>query len=46
MMTKDPYDQPRSKDWFWPWALGAGVVLIVGGARLYFLRGGEPPDRA
>jgi len=46
MMIKDPYDQPRSKDWFWPWALGAGVVLIVGGAGLYFLRGGEPPAPA
>ena len=33
----------RSKDWFWPWALGAGVVLIVGGASLYFLRGNETP---
>lgn len=33
----------RSKDWFWPWALGAGVVLIVGGAGLYFLRGSDTP---
>ena len=33
----------RSKDWFWPWALGAGVVLIVGGIGLYFLRGSETP---
>ena len=33
----------RSKDWFWPWALGAGVVLIVGGAGLYFLRGTDTP---
>ncbi|MEO8467456.1 MAG: DUF3014 domain-containing protein [Gammaproteobacteria bacterium] len=34
----------RSKDWFWPWALGAGVVLIVGGIGLYFLRGSETPS--
>ena len=33
----------RSKDWFWPWALGAGVVLIVGGLGLYFLRGSDTP---
>ena len=33
----------RSKDWFWPWALGAGVVLIVGGIGLYFLRGSDAP---
>ncbi len=33
----------RSKDWFWPWALGAGVVLIVGGTGLYFLRGSDTP---
>ena len=33
----------RSKDWFWPWALGAGVVLVVGGIGLYFLRGSETP---
>ncbi len=34
----------RSKDWFWPWALGAGVVLIVGGVGLYFLRGSDRPS--
>jgi hypothetical protein len=28
----------RNKDWFWPWALGAGVVLILGGIGMYFLR--------
>jgi len=33
----------RSKDWFWPWALGAGVVLIVGGIGLYFLRSSDAP---
>ena len=33
----------RSKDWFWPWALGAGVVLVVGGIGLYFLRGSDAP---
>lgn len=32
--------EQRSKDWFWPWALGAGVVLVLGGIGLYFLRGG------
>ena len=36
-------NEQRSKDWFWPWALGAGVVLIVGGAGLYFLRGTDTP---
>jgi hypothetical protein len=30
----------RSKDWFWPWVLGGGVLLAVGGLGLYFLRGG------
>ena len=31
-------NEQRSKDWFWPWALGAGVVLIVGGIGIYFLQ--------
>jgi hypothetical protein len=34
-------NEQRSKDWFWPWVLGAGVVLILGGIGLYFLRGGD-----
>ena len=29
----------RNKDWFWPWVLGAAVLLVVGGLGLYFLRG-------
>ena len=36
-------NEQRSKDWFWPWALGAGVVLILGGIGLYFLRGSDTP---
>jgi hypothetical protein len=29
----------RDKDWFWPWALGAGILLVVGGIGVYLLRG-------
>ncbi len=36
-------NEPRSKDWFWPWVLGAGVVLVLGGVGLYFLRGSDAP---
>jgi hypothetical protein len=36
-------NRERNKDWFWPWVMGAGVVLIVGGIGLYFLQRGEPP---
>jgi hypothetical protein len=32
-----------NKDWFWPVSIGLGVLLVVGGAGLYWLRGGEPP---
>lgn len=32
----------RNKDWFWPWVLGAGILLAVGGIGLYFLRGDAP----
>ena len=32
----------RNKDWFWPWVLGAGILLVVGGLGLYFLRGNTP----
>jgi hypothetical protein len=32
----------RNKDWFWPWVLGAGILLVVGGLGLYFLRGSPP----
>jgi Protein of unknown function (DUF3014) len=34
--------EQRNKDWFWPWVLGAGVLLIAGGIGLYFLRGSAP----
>jgi Protein of unknown function (DUF3014) len=33
----------RSKDWFWPWALGAAVLLVAGGVGVWFLRGRAPP---
>lgn len=33
----------KNKDWFWPVSIGVGVLLVVGGAGLYWLRGGEPP---
>jgi hypothetical protein len=32
----------RNKDWFWPWVLGAGILLVVGAIGLYFLRGDAP----
>jgi hypothetical protein len=32
----------RNRDWFWPWVLGAGILLVVGGLGLYFLRGSPP----
>jgi hypothetical protein len=32
----------RNKDGFWPWALGAGILLVAGGVALYLLRGGTP----
>ena len=32
----------RNKDWFWPWVLGAGILLVVGAIGLYFLRGNAP----
>jgi hypothetical protein len=32
----------RNKDWFWPWVLGAGILLVVGALGLYFLRGDTP----
>jgi hypothetical protein len=32
----------RSKDWFWPWVLGAGILLAAGGIGLYFLGGSAP----
>ena len=38
--------QQRSKDWFWPWVLGAGILLAAGGIGLYFLRGDAPEPEA
>ena len=32
----------RNKDWFWPWVLGAGILLLVGGLGLYVLRDNAP----
>jgi len=32
----------RNKDWFWPWVLGAGILLVVGALGLYFLRDRAP----
>lgn len=34
------------KDWFLPVSIGAAVLLVGGGAALYFLRGGEPAPEA
>jgi hypothetical protein len=36
----------RNKDWFWPWVLGAGILLAAGGIGLYFLRGDAPEPEA
>jgi hypothetical protein len=36
----------RSKDWFWPWLLGAGILLAVGGIGLYVLRNDAPEPEA
>lgn len=36
----------RNKDWFWPWALGAGILLVVGGIGVYLLRGQAPEPEA
>jgi hypothetical protein len=32
----------RNKDWFWPWALGAGILLVVAGIGIYLLRDEAP----
>ena len=32
----------KNKDWFWPWTLSAGVLLIAGGIGLYLLRDEAP----
>lgn len=36
----------RNKDWFWPWALGAAILLVAGGIGMYFLRGSAPEPEA
>ena len=36
----------RNKDWFWPWALGAGILLVVGGIGVYLMRGQAPEPEA
>lgn len=34
----------RNKDGFWPWALGAGILLVAGGVGLYLLRSAPDPE--
>jgi hypothetical protein len=36
----------RSKDWFWPWVLGAGILLAAGAIGLYFLGDSAPEPEA
>jgi len=36
----------RNKDMFWPWALGAGILLVVGGIGVYLMRGQAPESEA
>jgi Protein of unknown function (DUF3014) len=36
-------NQQLNKDWFWPWVMGAGVVLVLGGVGLYFLQRRDAP---
>ena len=36
----------RNKDWFWPWVLGAAILVAVGGLGLYFLRKEAPEPEA
>jgi hypothetical protein len=36
----------RNKDWFWPWVLGAAILVAVGGLGLYFLRQEAPEPEA
>ena len=39
---KDGFMTERNKDWFWPWVLGAAILLVAGGIGLYFLRDSTP----
>jgi Protein of unknown function (DUF3014) len=32
----------RNKEWYWPWAIGAGILVIAGGLALVFLRQNAP----
>lgn len=34
----------RNKDWFWPWALGVGILLVVGAVWLYLIRDAAEPE--
>jgi len=34
----------QNKDWYWPWALGAGILLVVGGIGIYLLREAPEPE--
>lgn len=34
----------RNKDWWFPWALGAGILIVVGVAGLYLLRDEPEPE--
>ncbi len=36
----------RNKDWWFPWALGAGILLVIGATGLYLLREEPEPDPA
>lgn len=36
----------RKKDWLMPTALGAGILLVIGGAGLYLMRGEAPAPEA
>jgi len=34
--------EEQNKDWFWPWLLGAAILLVAGGVGYYFMRGDAP----
>jgi len=34
----------RNKDWWFPWALGAGILLVIGAGGLYLLREEPAPE--
>ena len=39
---KDGFNTERNKDWYWPWVLGAAILLGAGGIGLYLLRDSTP----